>query len=80
LLDELHPMEGGARHERLLRFVPDRPGHDRRYVVNASRLHGLAGWMPVESVDSGLRKTVIWHLGNRPNLAKAAGRPALLHP
>lgn len=70
LLDEIDPMDGEARHESLIRFVHDRPGHDRRYVVDAARLRSL-GWAPVESIDSGLRKTILWHVHNRPQAMKA---------
>lgn len=60
LLDELRP--GGKPHERLIRFVTDRPGHDRRYAINSSKLRRELGWAPQESFDSGLRKTVQWYL------------------
>lgn len=62
LLDELRPLPGGAAHESLIRYVEDRPGHDRRYAVDARRLRELTGWHPVESLDSGLRRTVSWYL------------------
>jgi dTDP-glucose 4,6-dehydratase len=63
LLDELHPE--GAPHARLIQFVVDRPGHDRRYAIDARKLERDLGWKPVESFETGLRKTVEWYLSNR---------------
>jgi dTDP-glucose 4,6-dehydratase len=63
LVDELAPA--GASRRRLITFVTDRPGHDRRYAIDFSKLHAELGWSPAESFASGLRKTVIWYLGNR---------------
>lgn len=60
LLDELHPQ--GAPHARLIAFVPDRPGHDSRYALDAGKIERELGWRPQESFDSGLRKTVLWYL------------------
>jgi dTDP-glucose 4,6-dehydratase len=60
LLDEFHPE--GAPHARLITFVKDRPGHDRRYAIDASRIQRELGWRPRESFESGLRKTVEWYL------------------
>ena len=63
LLDELVPA--GRPHERLIRFVEDRPGHDFRYATDASKLRKQLGWGPAESFESGLRHTVRWYLDNR---------------
>ena len=63
LVDELAPGSGSRR--RLITFVADRPGHDRRYAIDFSKLHGELGWSPAESFSSGLRKTVCWYLENR---------------
>jgi dTDP-glucose 4,6-dehydratase len=63
LVDELAPAADSRR--RLIAFVADRPGHDRRYAIDFSKLHRELGWSPRESFDSGLRKTVEWYLGNR---------------
>lgn len=62
LLDELRPGEGS--YKSLITFVADRPGHDRRYAIDASKIHDDLGWLPAESFDSGLRKTVQWYLDN----------------
>jgi dTDP-glucose 4,6-dehydratase len=63
LLDEFSPAR--APHARLLEFVADRPGHDRRYAMDARKLRRELGWKPRENFDSGLRKTVAWYLANR---------------
>ncbi len=63
LLDELRPDPAG-RHERLVTFVTDRPGHDRRYAIDARKLERDLGWRPAETFETGLRKTVEWYLAN----------------
>jgi dTDP-glucose 4,6-dehydratase len=63
LVDELAPA--GVSRRCLITFVKDRPGHDRRYAIDFSKLHAEAGWSPAESFVSGLRKTVRWYLENR---------------
>ncbi len=62
ILDELHPQ--GAPHEQLITFVKDRPGHDQRYAIDASKLQRELGWRPQETFETGLRKTVEWYLSN----------------
>jgi len=62
ILDELRPE--GAPHARLKTFVPDRPGHDKRYAIDASKIERELGWQPQETFESGLRKTVEWYLAN----------------
>ena len=62
LLDELAPASSGAPHRELIQFVQDRPGHDRRYAIDARKLEGELGWRAQESFDTGLRKTVQWYL------------------
>lgn len=64
ILDELAPDPGGPR-ERLVRFVTDRPGHDRRYAIDSRKVTAELGWAPKETLDSGLRKTVEWYLANQ---------------
>ena len=65
LLDELLPASGPNVSERLITFVDDRPGHDRRYAMDITKMRRELGWMPRESFDTGLRKTVSWYLENR---------------
>ncbi len=62
LLDELFPQAPSVPHARLITFVPDRPGHDRRYAMNISKIEQELGWTPKESFDSGLAKTVRWYV------------------
>ena len=64
LLDRLQPSNHGER-KRLITFVTDRPGHDRRYAIDASKLERELGWTARENFDSGLDKTVRWYLANR---------------
>jgi dTDP-glucose 4,6-dehydratase len=65
LLDELQPSSRGAR-EQLITFVPDRPGHDRRYGIDPSKIECELGWKPTHDFETGLGKTVRWYLENRP--------------
>ena len=65
LMDELVPDAAIGSRERLIRFVADRPGHDQRYAIDASKIERELGWRPQESFESGLRNTVAWYLGNR---------------
>ncbi len=66
LLDELHPSthDGIKKYEELITFVKDRPGHDVRYAIDASKIQRELGWVPRETFESGLRKTVEWYLAN----------------
>jgi dTDP-glucose 4,6-dehydratase len=60
IMDELHP--GGRPHRQHITYVKDRPGHDRRYAINCSKLQGELQWRPRESFATGIRKTVVWYL------------------
>ena len=66
LLDELRPSthDGIKKYEELITFVKDRPGHDVRYAIDASKIQRELGWVPLETFESGLRKTVEWYLAN----------------
>ena len=61
-LDELKPKADGSKYKNQITFVKDRPGHDRRYAIDASKLERELGWRPQETFESGLRKTVLWYL------------------
>ncbi|HEY0022644.1 MAG TPA: dTDP-glucose 4,6-dehydratase [Longimicrobium sp.] len=64
ILDELRPDPGTGPREGLIRFVEDRPGHDLRYAIDASRIARELGWRPRETFETGLRRTVEWYLEN----------------
>lgn len=64
LLDELKPRGDGRPYAEQIAYVTDRPGHDRRYAIDARKIRVELGWRPEETFDSGIRKTVIWHLEN----------------
>lgn len=65
LLDEMAPASSFRPHRQLIHFVEDRPGHDRRYAMDSSKLQRELGWRPQETFTTGLRKTVQWYLDNR---------------
>jgi dTDP-glucose 4,6-dehydratase len=71
LLDELRPDPAGPR-ERLLTFVKDRPGHDRRYAIDARKIERELGWRPEETFETGIRKTVSWYLDHGPWVERVA--------
>jgi dTDP-glucose 4,6-dehydratase len=62
LLDELRPRPDGKSYREQVSYVTDRPGHDRRYAIDATKIHQQLGWKPQETFDSGIRKTVQWYL------------------
>ncbi len=62
-MDDMVPQ--GAPHDRLITFVPDRPGHDRRYAIDPTRIRTELGWRPSVTIEEGLRRTVEWYLENR---------------
>ncbi len=62
LLDELNPRADGASYRSQITFVADRPGHDRRYAIDARKLESELGWKPAETFATGMRKTVRWYL------------------
>lgn len=65
ILDELRPANGSSSYREQITYVKDRPGHDRRYAINASKIERELGWKPVETFESGIRKTVQWYLDNQ---------------
>ncbi|MBA2964839.1 MULTISPECIES: dTDP-glucose 4,6-dehydratase [Ramlibacter] len=64
LLDELQPRPDGQSYAGQITYVKDRPGHDRRYAIDARKLERELGWKPAETFESGIRKTVAWYLAN----------------
>ncbi|MFS2123344.1 dTDP-glucose 4,6-dehydratase [Pseudomonas sp. Pseusp97] len=65
LLDELRPRASGKRYGEQITYVTDRPGHDRRYAIDARKLERELGWKPAETFETGIRKTVEWYLANQ---------------
>ena len=65
ILDSLRPDSGHVPHENLIKFVTDRPGHDKRYAIDASKISKELGWTPSVTVEQGLRLTVQWYLENQ---------------
>ena len=65
LLDEMRPKSGGDSYRAQIAYVTDRPGHDRRYAIDASKIERELGWKPSETFETGIRKTVQWYLGNQ---------------
>lgn len=63
-IDELAPRPGGGSR-RLIRFVPDRPGHDRRYAIDAGKIRQELGWIPAHRFEEGIRETIQWYLDNQ---------------
>ena len=64
LLDELRPKADGTSYQSQITYVTDRPGHDRRYAIDASKIERELGWRPLETFETGIRKTVAWYLAN----------------
>ena len=62
ILDELRPRDDSQSYKTQITFVKDRPGHDRRYAIDATKLEKELGWKPAETFESGIRKTVMWYL------------------
>jgi dTDP-glucose 4,6-dehydratase len=65
LLDELRPRIDGKSYREQIAYVTDRPGHDRRYAIDASKIKHELGWKPAETFETGIRKTVQWYLDNQ---------------
>jgi len=66
LLDQHRPLADGGKRESLITYVKDRPGHDRRYAIDASKLQNELGWAPTVTFEQGIARTVDWYLNNRP--------------
>ncbi len=65
LLDERKPLPAGRKRESLITYVKDRPGHDRRYAIDASKIKKTLNWHPTETFESGIARTVDWYLSNQ---------------
>ena len=65
VLDELMPKKDGSKYSTQIIYVKDRPGHDKRYAIDATKLESELGWLPEETFESGIRKTVEWYLGHQ---------------
>jgi len=61
-LDDVKPSSNGESYSKLIKFVKDRPGHDLRYAINSQKIQNELGWYPVESFDTGIKKTIKWYL------------------
>jgi len=66
VLDQLRPNDPVVPHSELITFVTDRPGHDRRYAIDASKIEHELGWRPKQTFETGIRKTIEWYLANEP--------------
>lgn len=73
MLDELCPDDPVVPHRKLITFVRDRPGHDRRYAMDADKIERELGWKPRETLESGIRKTIKWYLQNEPWVKEITG-------
>jgi len=72
MLDALQPRADGHSYRRQIAFVADRPGHDRRYAIDAGKLERELGWKPLETFETGIRKTVRWYLDNQDWVANVS--------
>ena len=73
ILDDVRPREDGQGYAQQITFVADRPGHDRRYAIDAQKIERELGWTPQETFETGIRKTVEWYLDNDAWIAKVSG-------
>ena len=72
-LDEISPRTEG-RYSDLITFVKDRPGHDFRYAIDASRIKKELGWQPEEQFESGIQRTIEWYLNNQQWVEEVGGK------
>ena len=72
ILDELRPRANGKAYREQITFVADRPGHDRRYAIDASKIDQELGWTPDETFETGFRRTIEWYLDNADWVAKVS--------
>jgi len=74
ILDELQPRLDADSYKSLIKFVKDRPGHDRRYAINATKIEKNLNWKPTETIETGLQKTVQWYLNHQDWVANITDR------
>ncbi|OMQ42800.1 dTDP-glucose 4,6-dehydratase [Ensifer sp. 1H6] len=74
ILDRLQPRQGGQSYKGLITYVADRPGHDQRYAIDATKITTDLGWRPAESFETGIEKTVSWYLSHRDWWDEILGR------
>jgi len=72
ILDDINPRLDKISYKKLIVFIKDRPGHDKRYSINSAKIQQMLGWRPRETFENGLRKTVVWFLANQDWLNDAA--------
>ncbi len=72
MLDQVHPSSPIVPHAELIQYIRDRAGHDRRYAIDANKIQRELGWRPVETFETGIRKTVNWYLANQDWVANIA--------
>jgi dTDP-glucose 4,6-dehydratase len=65
ILDELSPRTDKKSYKEQITYVTDRPGHDRRYAIDATKINRELGWKPAETFETGIRKTIQWYLDNQ---------------
>jgi dTDP-glucose 4,6-dehydratase len=73
ILDDIKPRSDGKNYAEQITYVADRPGHDRRYAIDASKIEQKLGWTPQETFETGIRKTVEWYLNNVEWVATVSG-------
>ena len=74
ILDELQPRLDGDSYNSLIKFVKDRPGHDQRYAINATKIEKTLNWKPTENFETGIQKTVQWYLNHQDWVANVTNR------
>ena len=75
ILDNLKPRVNGGPYTELITYVKDRPGHDFRYAIDASKIKNDLQWVPQETFESGIRKTIQWYLDNETWWRQIQDRP-----
>ena len=74
ILDKLHPKKDGDSYKLQIKFVKDRAGHDRRYAIDATKIEKKLNWKPLETFETGIKKTVKWYLDNQAWMSDVSSR------